>query len=67
MNTRPATRGLTSRSQNSLVVNENLSRPPLPGRAKEGLLGNLKRKAEGVAEGSKVPKKRSALERSPMT
>lgn len=70
MNTRPATRGLTARPQNSVIQNENLARPPLPGRtttAAPGLtldpnkLLTLKRKAEGVPEGSKATKKRSAL------
>ena len=64
MTTRPATRGLSNRPQN-----ENLTRPPLPGRANTtagvGLdpvkMLTLKRKAEGVPEGSKAPKKRSAL------
>lgn len=64
MTTRPATRGLTARPQN-----ENLARPPLPGRSTSGTgvtvdpakMLTLKRKAEGVAEGSKAPKKRSAL------
>ncbi|XP_045137869.1 G2/mitotic-specific cyclin-B3-like isoform X2 [Portunus trituberculatus] len=63
MNTRPATRGLTARPQN-----ENLTRPPLPGRAHGPSMAvdkakvlTLKRKAEGVPEGTKAPKKRSAL------
>lgn len=67
MSSRPATRGLSTRPQNA-IQNENLTRPPLPNRAHgpatvvdKAKALTLKRKAEGVPDGSKAPKKRSAL------
>ncbi|XP_050687853.1 G2/mitotic-specific cyclin-B3-like [Eriocheir sinensis] len=67
MTTRAGTRGLSARSQNKMIMNENLARPPLPGRATSsttaGVLQgiSLKRKAEAAPDGTKAPKKRSAL------